>query len=335
MQFSKLIERIVGASTVVATIAGCNGSAVGNVSPNAGLEAASASNVRSAAIRAKIKEFALPHSGSGPYSIALGAHGNLWFTESAGNRIGRITPLGPDGNLWFTEFYGNAIGRITPGGKITEFPVRKQSAPNGITAGLKHIWFTESGEKPYGIKIGMITTSGKIDHLYSIPTAYNSNPEGIVFGWDSRLWVAEANAGNAIVRSTTSGKMQIFAHGLSAQAYPQQIAAGPDGNLWFTESGKPAQIGRITTGGTVTEFKSGITQCNCNYNLFGIASGPDGNLWFTETSTNKIAQITTGGQVTEFSGLSPNSAPTGITAGWGGTLWFTENAGNAIGRLKI
>ena len=81
---------------------------------------------------------------------------NLWFTESANNKIGKITtggniteytipttssnPLGiaagPDGNLWFTENAGNNIGRITPSGTITEFPVPTSgSGPWGITVG--------------------------------------------------------------------------------------------------------------------------------------------------------------------------------------------------------
>ncbi len=68
-----------------------------------------------------------------PTGIAAGPDGNLWFTESDGNRIGRITPggtitefargisaksrpfgiaAGPDGNVWFTEFSGNRIGRV-------------------------------------------------------------------------------------------------------------------------------------------------------------------------------------------------------------------------------
>jgi len=74
-----------------------------------------------------------------PLGITAGPDGNLWFTESNGNRIGRITPLGvvtefsagitaaanpfgitagPDGNLWFTESNGNRIGRITTGAVI-------------------------------------------------------------------------------------------------------------------------------------------------------------------------------------------------------------------------
>ncbi len=76
----------------------------------------------------------MPISGSAPAGIAARPDENLWFTEFAGNRIGRITPggavtefplpspgsgpaeiaAGPDDNLWFTEQLGNKIGRITP-----------------------------------------------------------------------------------------------------------------------------------------------------------------------------------------------------------------------------
>lgn len=43
---------------------------------------------------------------------------------------------GPDGNLWFTEEAGNKIGRITTGGAITEFPIPSPSSlPVEITPG--------------------------------------------------------------------------------------------------------------------------------------------------------------------------------------------------------
>jgi hypothetical protein len=83
-----------------------------------------------------------------PFGITAGPDGNVWFTESNRNRVGRITPAGiatefatditansgplnitagPDGNVWFTESNGNRIGRITPAGVVTEFAA-------GITA---------------------------------------------------------------------------------------------------------------------------------------------------------------------------------------------------------
>ena len=119
-----------------------------------------------------ISEFALP-AGSAPAGIVTGPDGNLWFTETSGNKIGRITPLGtvtefpvptagsrplyitsgPDGNLWFTEETGNRtvpehpnkIGRITTSGVITEFLIPTQdSRPFDITVGPDgNIWFTE------------------------------------------------------------------------------------------------------------------------------------------------------------------------------------------------
>ena len=32
--------------------------------------------------------------------------------------------LGPDGNLWFTNTGNDTIGRIAPSGEITTFPVK-------------------------------------------------------------------------------------------------------------------------------------------------------------------------------------------------------------------
>ena len=79
-------------------------------------------------------QYLIPTHQSQPVGIAPGPDRNLWFTESYGNKIGRITtegaitefliptaesnPLliaaGPDGNLWFAEGKGNNIGVIHP-----------------------------------------------------------------------------------------------------------------------------------------------------------------------------------------------------------------------------
>src|SRR5215469_12490235 len=74
-----------------------------------------------------VTEYPIPTPNSLPESILLGPDGALWFTETAGNKIGRITPvsgkiteypvsgapwdliIGPDGAFWFTETNGNKI----------------------------------------------------------------------------------------------------------------------------------------------------------------------------------------------------------------------------------
>src|SRR5581483_9693559 len=86
--------------------------------------------------------FSLPHPASGPTTIAIAPDGTLWFTEAAGNRIGRLAPdggslqefdlphagsspriitIGADGRFWFSEHLGNRIGRIAADGTIAEF----------------------------------------------------------------------------------------------------------------------------------------------------------------------------------------------------------------------
>jgi virginiamycin B lyase len=104
------------------------------------------------AVRAQIVEY--PTTGAGPQSIVNGPDGALWFTESAGNKIGRITTQGviteyalaggtfptaitegSDGNLWFTEENAFAIGRITPTGAIQSFPMPALPGFSGLGVG--------------------------------------------------------------------------------------------------------------------------------------------------------------------------------------------------------
>ena len=67
---------------------------------------------------------------------------------------------GPDGALWFTETNGNKIGRITTSGRFTEFTIpTPNSNPVGITAGPDGaLWFAESD----GNNIGRITTAWRL-----------------------------------------------------------------------------------------------------------------------------------------------------------------------------
>jgi hypothetical protein len=83
--------------------------------------------------------------------------GALWFSEAAGNRVGRITVEGavtefaipshdsqpramvthPDGSIWFVETSTNALGRIDRNGNITEHKVPTPNASlRGVTVGL-------------------------------------------------------------------------------------------------------------------------------------------------------------------------------------------------------
>jgi hypothetical protein len=113
------------------------------------LSAVSARAPHAAALQASgtFTEFPLPNPNSGPTTVSIAPDGTLWFTESSGNRIGRmaqdgtglvefdlphpgsaprIITIGADGNFWFSEHLGNRMGRITKDGTISEFDIGRE-----------------------------------------------------------------------------------------------------------------------------------------------------------------------------------------------------------------
>ena len=189
---------------------------------------------------------------------------------------------GPDAALWFTEEAGNQIGRITTAGVITEFPITTANIyfPVGIVAGPDGVlWFTGGGA------IGRITTAGVITAFQMLSGV--SSPYGIATGPGGTLWFTVENPpaiGDRIGRITPDGMITEFPVS-TPNSRLQGIAAGPDGALWFTEYAAN-KIGRITQDGVVTEYPVPTADSNPP----GIAAGPDGALWFTEFRTGKIGR---------------------------------------------
>jgi streptogramin lyase len=289
--------------------------------------------------------------------------GNLWFTETGGNKIGRITPTGtidefpalfsglvpwaitagPDGNLWFTNLgsscltgcsppYDDQIGRITPAGSITYFP-SIFGWSNGITSGPDgNLWFAAGVGGNLDPEIVRMTPSGAITE-FALPAGDTRHiaAQHVKTGSDGNLWFTKTEqtpAGGWIGRITPTGTITEFPIP-TAGASPVRMTAGPDGNIWFVEQGAVA-IGRITPTGTITEFPIPTAGAV----LAGITAGPDGNLWFTDSGASAIGRITPAGTITEFPILS-GGMPGDITTGPDGNLWFVEPYANKIGRFAL
>jgi streptogramin lyase/ABC-type dipeptide/oligopeptide/nickel transport system permease subunit len=237
--------------------------------------------------------------------------------------------VGPDGNIWFTETYGNQIGKISlTNSKIFTYDLANDSAnasSHGIVAGPDgNLWFTEI----YANKIAKISPITDDITDYNVPTA-NSEPTDIVRGFDGNLWFVEEQ-GNKIGKLSPENGMITEYSVPTTKAFPDNITASPDGNLWFTEF-YTNKIGNISPStDIVTEYNIPIA----NAGPAGIAMGPDGNLWFTESSINKIGEISPiTSVITEYDIPVADAGPTGITAGPDGNLWFTEEIGN-IGEIS-
>jgi streptogramin lyase/subtilisin-like proprotein convertase family protein len=305
-----------------------------------------------------VREFSTGISGgSSPLVIAAGPDGSLWFTETDGNRIGRITlsgaitqytlpnggsgpnriVAGPDGNLWFTEFSGNRIGRITPSGTITEYTLpNATSGPYGIVAGPDgHLWFTEFN----GNRIGQInpTALDPATTIVEYPLANpNREPTGIAAGADGNLWFTETD-GNRIGRINPSAPNPVTTieeYTPSPGSIPDGIVAGPDGDLWFAEF-NGNRIGRITPtapdpAATFQEYALPTPGSKPN----GIVTGADGNLWFTEQNGNRVGRINTEVEPPRYTDTGRIEVPAaGTTSGKGDPYPATIEAAGLKGTV--
>ena len=283
-------------------------------------------------------EFQIPGGPTAALGITTGPDGNIWFTDQANVKIGRMTvtgefvefaisskpqtiTAGPDQNLWFT-MASNKIGKMnTAGVLLGEFDAGL-SATGKIVAGPDgNLWFTQCGANA----IGRMTVSGARTDFPVAST--NVCPFAIVAGSDGNLWFTEL-FGDRIGRIAPGGQLDSFP--LAAGVRLNYIAAGADGEVWFAEFGAN-RIGRMSASGRLLADYPVPTP---DSGPAGITRGPDGNFWFTEIKAHKIGRITREGVITEFPTPTPNSAPYEIIAGPEGSVWFTENAAGKIGRYR-
>ena len=268
-------------------------------------------------------------------TIYIMATAGTTLNFTAGNKP-RYIAAGSDGNMWFTESPGNAVARITPAGAVTEFTVPTANAfetqgPHIIGASDGNLWFTESG--PTANKIAKVTTTGTFTEfptLFAPPPP--DEPFGLVDRGDGTIWYVangSSRVGFQSISGGTAGETSIP----TANSAPFDIATAPDNNLYYTESATD-KIGRITNLFTA-QSEIGPPSLAVGTTPRDIVRGPDGNLWFAESGRNSIGRLSpfsfsvTG----EFATTTPNSAPWSITVGQDGALWFTENGQDKIGRI--
>jgi streptogramin lyase len=237
---------------------------------------------------------------------------------------------GPDGNLWFTESGADRIGRITPGGTITEFTTPTAgSNPTGIASGADgNVWFIESGTND----IGRIAPAGVITE-FTTPNLDLSSTDNMVKGPGGDVWFIafDPNGNDEIARVNTAGK--VTASALNAyRSYPSDLTVGPDGNLYVADSG---MVDRVDGAGAVTPFT-----IPDGSNPYAITVGSDGAIWFASDGINQLERMTPAGTFLAFSPPDPG-ATDGSTVSIGalatgphGDLWFTDDQTPQVGYIN-
>lgn len=310
-------------------------------------------NLGKLAPAATVVEFPLP-TPQDPCDITEGPDGNLWFTSSGANKIGRMTPAGavtefvvpttgagprgivagPDGNLWFVEpgTFGTSsskIGRLTPSGAFTEFPTAGSLLWDMAAGPDGNLWFARPFPRSTIVRMSPAGATTNFFPTGPFPRGLTPGPSGDVwFTTISSAWVvggAITHATDGIGRISSSGA--ITEYSVPAVDILDQIVTGPDGNLWFPAGA--SKIWRSTPSGQMTEFA-----LPPNTAATGVAAGSDGNVWMAGTGNNTIGFVTPTGTPTLFPLPTPNAQPCGITQGPDGAIWFTERNAGKIGRIS-
>ncbi len=285
-------------------------------------------------------EFPIPTPDSNTLAMTAGPDGNIWFSESDGNQVGRIAPdgtitefpvptarsspgaitLGPDGNLWFTEYGArpDQIGQITPDGTVTEFasPIVFFGTTDIATGADGNLWFTNLN-RPL---IGQLTPGGQFSS-FPLPASLG-NASRITLGPDGNLWF-----------STTYGLAEIAPDGTVTDfpfpaANRGNLTLGPDGNVWFSEPFQ-AGLGEVGLDGTFTEYPLGqATSISPGW----LTTGPDGAVWFTDFS-GRLGRLTLNGTLAEWPVPYGDAVPRGLAVGSDNNIWFADQGTNSIGRF--
>ena len=222
-----------------------------------------------------------------------------------------------DGNLYFTEWAADKVGRINPITRaVSEYPIPTPRAfPESITVNSSgNIWFVEPSVK----KLAELSPSDP-----SVINEYNvlGDEGGIVAGPDGNIWFSEVVNSVSEIAVFSPSSDTIIARYPAASALAMTV--GPDDNIWFTDYS--GYIGMITTAGVVTEYPVP------NAHPEVITPAPDGNLWFTATGSTGYPNVI--GVVTLSAASIPSQLavmtrpPNTVAAGKGfGLVISVENA---------
>jgi streptogramin lyase len=268
-------------------------------------------------------------------------HVSYFFVSSLHSRPFRIAP-GPDGNVWFTNTDADMVGKVTPGGTITEYPIGDGKFPYDIVAGRDgNLWFTEN----INDKTGAVSTGGTLVHEYYAP-GVDSRPTGITVAPNGEIWWVDGGAGtdpeSDVSRLTRSG--EVINYSLAQCACSGiGITTGPDGNLWAVEElgvadeESPGTIDRIKLKGKkVRRFRIPSPPFTDQHLPAWDAAGPDGRVWFTELSStyHEVGAVATDGTIALYPLPGAASNTGSITTGIDGRIWVTEPDANRISILE-
>lgn len=176
--------------------------------------------------------------------------------------------------------------------------------PQHLTLAAGNVWIALDSATADFAKV---TPDGTVTS-YDSPEV--SNPKGIKYTPDGRLWVTQSGGVAYFTPADPTAARAVTISGLND---PRAITFGPDGNLW-TASGDRAF--RIALDGRSVAFRVD------GMGARGITGGKDGKIYIADFGSQRIVALTTDGRVAET--YRANGGPQEVAAGPGNQVAFTD-----------
>lgn len=194
-----------------------------------------------------------------------------------------------------------------------------------------NFWFTQLLQD----RVGRMTYDGQFTFF---PTGVGSNPHGIEFDSQGRLWITRQGA-DTITQMDLNGN--IVANHLipSPGASPHGLTIARDGKVWFTgrEGNLVGYYDPATDGFKLYDLpdrnQNPPPDQSGNFPIY-IDEAPDGSMYFTDLLTSRVGRITPDGTLTEYLlpsqfGPAGNARPIAVYVRPDGVAVVSEEAGHA------
>jgi len=206
---------------------------------------------------------------------------------------------GPDGNLWYTEYAGNQIGRITPAGVVTEYStgITGYSNPYGITAGSDgNLWFTDYSANQIGKISGFMatTTWQQTGVISDVVLALAIDPT------NSQIIYAGSHASGIFKSSNGGGSWSAINTGLSSMVV-NSLAIDPTNNQNIYAGTGSGVFQSIDGGGTWSVLNNGLGGTN----VLSLAIDPAGTVYAGAWATPSVYKLYKGNNFWSLGGDLP------------------------------
>ena len=312
------------------------------------------------------------NAGMYPVRVAVDAAGNLYITDSANNRVRKVTPGGTITTVAGTR----QRGLSGDGGPATSAMLNYPS--DAAVDAVGNLYIAEDSRIRKVTPSGTITTvAGAGEGGYSgdggrATSAQLAGPKGLAVDAAGNLYIADSGS-NRIRKVTPSGTITTVAGngeagrwqaGFSGDGgpatsamldHPNGVAVDAAGNLYIAGGGR---VRRVTPGGTITTVAGngrpalgmgadgGPATSTSLGTMTGMAVDAAGNLYIAQFE-GYIRKVTPGGTITTVVGGNGNGfsgdgglassaglrGPSGVAVDVAGNLYIADKGNNRIRKV--